>query len=142
MQRGRIPCIIVLTIGLMASSPLALEPLSEEELDRTVASGLELPAADQRARSLQGTRPAGEDSVPASREDESSEGDEVSFVAYREALPVVMSRMTNTPGGPLGAHGSYSLSPLSVIREQGTIQVPVLQLGPLPPFNPPIFIGR
>lgn len=128
--------MVVLAVGLGAPCLFALEPLSEEELDRTVASGLELPAA--------GARPGapGEDGVSGSREDDSADSDEVSFVAYREALPVVMSRMTNTPRGPLGAHGSYSLSPLSVVREQGTIEVPILQLGPLPPFTPPIFIGR
>lgn len=140
MQRGWVFSIIVLAVGLIAPCVFAFEPLSEEELDRTVASGLELPAAGP----LQGIRPnaPGEDGVSGAREDDSSDSDEVSFVAYREALPVVMSRMTNTPRGPLGANGSYSLSPLSVVREQGTIKVPVLQLGPLPPFNSPIFIGR
>lgn len=137
--------IIVFTMGLICPIALfAFEPLSEEELDRTVASGMEAPVADQReSRGAIAPRELREDGVTTTGEDELSDPDEATFVAYREALPVVMSRMTNTPRGPLGAHGSYSLAPVVVVRDQRPpTNVPVLPLGPLPRFNPPLFLGR
>lgn len=139
--------IIVLAVGLVFPvGLLAFEPLSEDELDRTVASGMEAPVPMQRIGPAKGATADRKTETDGVRvvEDETSDADDVTFIAYREALPIVMSRMTNTPRGPLGAHGSYSLAPIVVVRDQGPpANLPVvLPLGSLPTLNPPLFIGR
>jgi len=122
----------VVLSGLLASLvlsptlPFAFEPLSEDELDRTIASGLEparavetptrYSAVDARpGTSVVSTTVESETTElePLAAEDDASEPEEeFTLVAYREALPIVMNRMTSANRGPLGRNGNYSLSPL------------------------------
>jgi len=130
---------LMLVIGLVCPVAVgAVEPLTEEELDRTVASGTEaLPATDVEYRQVEQASEPSEDGTT----DDADE--DITLVAYREALPIVMSRMTNSARGPLGRHGSYSLSPLSATRGQKPpTSAPVLRLGPFPRPNRPLFLGR
>jgi hypothetical protein len=118
----------------------AFEPLTEEELDRTVASGLEALAASETAFRQEDASEVTED---AGDELSDSTQEEITLVAYRQALPIVMSRMTNSNRGPLGRHGSYSLSPVSATRSQKSpVSAPILRLGPFPRPNLPLFLGR
>ena len=120
-------------------APWAFEPLTEEELDRTVASGLEAAPKSDFPQTVQYPAAAAEDLD----EELSDSEEEVTLVAYRQALPIVMSRMTNSNRGPLGRHGNYSLAPVSATRAQkAPAGAPVLRLGPFPAPNLPLFLTR
>ena len=91
-----------------SAAPLAFEPLTEEELDCTVASGLETVSTSD----LRQEDPYASEVIEDGQELSDAE-EEVTLVAYRQALPIVMSRMTNANRDTLGRHGSYSLSAVS-----------------------------
>lgn len=122
-------CVLAIVVFLPILS-FAFEPLSEDELDRTIASGVEparkvaTPARHSEVDAHPGTsvisrvesETSGDDALAA--ESEASEPEEeFTLVAYRDALPIVMKRMTSVNGGPLGRNGSYSLSPLEGARK-------------------------
>lgn len=113
--------LIILAALLMPAGIPAFERLTEEELDRTIASGVEPRPADER-----------DESPPRERENSESE-EEFTLFAYRGVLPIVMHHMTSTSSGPLGRNGRYALSPLDTAqtRKLPTVGV-VLRLGPLP----------
>lgn len=147
--------IVLATLTLAATSLWAIEPLSEADLDRTVASGFEptmtlvdpttshtADRAESIARSSVPGAKQKEEALEADEDAQTSEG-EFSLVAYRSALPVVMKGMTGANNGPLAANGRYSLSPLTGSPARPT-KVPTIDLRLAPRLAPsrPVFFGR
>jgi hypothetical protein len=148
----RVALISVLAgLVLLPTQLLAFEPLSEDELDRTIASGMEparpVDTSTRRSQinaqgaSVVSTNVGSETTEENAESDASEPEEEFALVAYREALPIVMNRMTNANRGPLGRNGDYSLSPLEAVRADKLPVGPVLlRLGPLP--SRAAFFGR
>ena len=122
--------VIFLAVVFLTAAPLwGSEPLSEADLDRTVASGYE--HATPLVRAIPDTvrpQPSAErpgvvaaDHGEEADEDNPSPEGEFSLVAYRSVLPVVMKRMTSSNNGPLARNGRYSLSPVPVTRQRPTV---------------------
>ena len=145
--------VIILTSTLLAAVSLwGSEPLSEQELDRTIASGYEpgltvvgTTAGPNTAGSPQPSSEGPSDSkeeVATEADSQSSEA-EFSLVAYRSVLPIVMKRMTSANNGPLAANGNYSLSPVIGTPVRPTV-MPTIDLKLIPRVSPsrPVFFGR
>jgi len=145
--------IILVGLVFSAATLWGSELLSEKDLDRTIASGYDPTVtvldSDAGAAAAVSTQPSAAGPTVAEANDneelgtaEDSEA-EFSLVSYRNALPIVMKRMTGTNNGPLAANGRYSLSPQTETRVRPLVAPTIdLRLVPRPSPSRPAFFGR